>query len=211
MRVVKVTVTKVDRQTLRSVRYPLFVPEGSEQEMLKALMKGLNVGDFVALPNGKVFRRLRGGFREATAEDLSELIGSQLASEGEELSHIIYPYPYSVRCECVLKHDVEVSVEELWRPMGVPTSPPVRRNIRSWVYQRGTAWKCEENLFPLNPNEIEKSIAEKFEKVANRLFEACIQKEDFKPFIVHSPREPMHYHADFLYHHPVMRKHRKLH
>ena len=46
--------------------------------MLRVSKKGANVGDFVILPEGKIFRRIRGGFREASNEDMSELIGATL-------------------------------------------------------------------------------------------------------------------------------------
>jgi hypothetical protein len=55
------------------------VPAGAgQEEILKIARKGANVGDFMILPNGKVFRRIRGGFREATNEDMAELISSQI-------------------------------------------------------------------------------------------------------------------------------------
>jgi hypothetical protein len=74
-----IEVFKVDGETLKNFRHPLPVPAGaSEEEMLKIARKGANVGDFAVLPNGKVFRRIRGGFREATSEDMAELIGSQI-------------------------------------------------------------------------------------------------------------------------------------
>lgn len=74
-----IEVFKVDRDTLKYVRHPLPVPAGaSREEMLKVAKKGTNVGDLVVLPNDKVFRRIRGGFREATSEDMAELIGSQI-------------------------------------------------------------------------------------------------------------------------------------
>lgn len=74
-----VEVIKVDKDTLKYVRHPLPVPTDiSEEEMLKLVRKGANVGDFVILPSGKVFRRVRGGFRESTLEDMAELIGSQI-------------------------------------------------------------------------------------------------------------------------------------
>jgi hypothetical protein len=79
VRTVRVDVVKVDRETLRHFKFPLFVPEkASEEEMLKAAKGGCNVGDFLVLPSRKTFRRIRGGFRVATEEDMAELIGSQL-------------------------------------------------------------------------------------------------------------------------------------
>ena len=74
-----IEVFKVDTTTLKFVRHPLPVPAGiSQEEMLKVAKKGANVGDFVILPEGKIFRRIRGGFREASNEDMSELIGATL-------------------------------------------------------------------------------------------------------------------------------------
>jgi hypothetical protein len=74
-----IEVFKVDRDTLIYVRHPLPVPVGaSQEEMLKIARKGANVGDFVILPDGKIFRRIRGGFRQASNEDMSELIGATL-------------------------------------------------------------------------------------------------------------------------------------
>lgn len=79
MKTVRVEVVKVDKETLRHFKFPLFVPgNASEEEMLKAAKRGCNVGDFLILPNRKTFRRIRGGFREATEEDMAELVGSQL-------------------------------------------------------------------------------------------------------------------------------------
>jgi hypothetical protein len=74
-----IEVFKVDRDTLKYVRHPLPVPAGAtEEEMLKIAKKGANVGDFIVLPNNKVFRRIRGGFKQATSDDLAELISSQI-------------------------------------------------------------------------------------------------------------------------------------
>jgi hypothetical protein len=73
-----VEVVKVDKDTLKYVRCPLPVPAGiGEDEMLKVVRRGTNVGDFVILPSGKVLRRIRGGFKEASDEDTAELVGSQ--------------------------------------------------------------------------------------------------------------------------------------
>lgn len=79
METARVEVVKVDRETLKHFKFPLFVPIGaSDEEMLNAAKKGCNIGDFVILPNGKTFRRIRGGFREASVEDMAEFVGSQL-------------------------------------------------------------------------------------------------------------------------------------
>lgn len=72
-------VIKVDKDTLKHTKYPIFMPKDrSEEEVLRFARKACNVGDFLILPNGKKFRRIRGDFREATEEDMAELIGSQL-------------------------------------------------------------------------------------------------------------------------------------
>lgn len=74
-----VEVVKVDKETLKHIRHPLYVPPNlTEEETLKLARKGCNVGDFVILSSGKVFRRIRGGYREATDEDMAELVGSTI-------------------------------------------------------------------------------------------------------------------------------------
>jgi hypothetical protein len=76
--ILRAEVIKVDKQTLKHTRYPVFMPsDHSEGEVLKFAMKAANVGDFLILGE-KTFRRIRGGWRTATDEDLAELIGSQL-------------------------------------------------------------------------------------------------------------------------------------
>jgi hypothetical protein len=76
--VLRAEVIKVDKQTLKHTRYPVFMPsDRSEEEVLKFAMKAANLGDFLILGE-KTFRRIRGGWRTATDEDLAELIGSQL-------------------------------------------------------------------------------------------------------------------------------------
>jgi hypothetical protein len=70
-------VIKVDKYTLKHLKFSLLLPRGSEEEMLRAAGKGCNVGDFL-LVQGRAYRRVRGGFRLATDEDMAELLASQL-------------------------------------------------------------------------------------------------------------------------------------
>jgi len=81
--VYEVKVVKVDRRTLKQIKLPFYVPKmtrgsASDEEILDNCRKSVNVGDFVLLPNRKVYRRVRGGWREATDDDLAELITSEL-------------------------------------------------------------------------------------------------------------------------------------
>lgn len=77
---VEVEVIKVDRKTLNSFRFPLSIPKKSEnmndEEILEHFMWA-NVGDFVKIED-RIYRRVRGGFRKATDEDMAELIASQI-------------------------------------------------------------------------------------------------------------------------------------
>jgi len=101
--VVKVLVVKVDRETLRSVSYPLFVIKSPDESILKQIAKGTNVGDFVIIGD-KTYRRVRGGFREADDSDMAELIGAQLASDSDDnIPFIIFPMPWKIACRCANK------------------------------------------------------------------------------------------------------------
>lgn len=72
------TVVKVDRDTGKSVSYTLPIPSGIEVDrVLRLLMPSCNVGDFVVI-GGEVYRRVRGGWRKATDDDLTELFASML-------------------------------------------------------------------------------------------------------------------------------------
>jgi hypothetical protein len=76
-------VVRVDRETLRHFKFPLFLPKGSEEDMLRAARKGVNVGDFIILPDNKgVYRRVRGGFKRVDDADMAELLASQLQTFG---------------------------------------------------------------------------------------------------------------------------------
>jgi hypothetical protein len=74
-------VIKVDKYTLKHLKFPLLLPRGSEEEMLRAARKGCNVGDFL-LMSGKTYRRVRGGFRLATDDDMAELLAAQMGIFG---------------------------------------------------------------------------------------------------------------------------------
>ena len=70
-------VIKVDKYTLKHLKFPLVLPRGSEDEMLGAARRGCNVGDFL-LMSGNTYRRVRGGFRLATSDDMAELLAAQM-------------------------------------------------------------------------------------------------------------------------------------
>jgi len=72
-----VEVIKVDKITLKHLKFPLLLPRGSEEEMLRAARKGCNVGDFLLLRE-RAYRRVRGGFRLATNDDMAELLAAQM-------------------------------------------------------------------------------------------------------------------------------------
>ena len=81
MKTIRVDVVKVDKDNLKHLKFPLFVPKVSEHmtdRQILAQLKSVNVGDFVILPSGATYRRIRGGFRKANDQDLSELLASQL-------------------------------------------------------------------------------------------------------------------------------------
>jgi len=78
---IKVEVIKVDRDKLKQLKFPLFVPKTSDpmtDEEILEQVKAVNVGDYVILPNGATYRRVRGGFRKVTDGDVAELLASQL-------------------------------------------------------------------------------------------------------------------------------------
>ena len=70
-------VIKVDKYTLKHLKFSLLLPRGSEEEMLRAARKGCNVGDFLLL-QVRTYRRVRGGFRLATSDDIAELLAAQM-------------------------------------------------------------------------------------------------------------------------------------
>jgi len=78
-KVMVVEVIKVDKETLKQHKFSLGVPRASEEMSDEEILKlvTVNVGDFVRLPKA-IYRRIRGGWRVATDDDLAELITSQL-------------------------------------------------------------------------------------------------------------------------------------
>jgi len=75
----EVKIVKVDREKLRSVSLTVKMKASKENYdlILRILKSGVNVGDFVIIGD-RVFRRVIGGFREASEEDLAELYASRL-------------------------------------------------------------------------------------------------------------------------------------
>lgn len=77
---VVVEVVKIDRNTLKGLRFELSVPciaPYDDEVVLKTIK--VNVGDFVILPNGHVYRRIRGGWRKATDDDMAELVAIEIS------------------------------------------------------------------------------------------------------------------------------------
>ena len=72
-------VIKVDKYTLKHLKFSLLLPRSSEEEMLRAAGRGCNVGDFL-LMSGRTYRRVKGGFRLATNDDMAELLAAQLGT-----------------------------------------------------------------------------------------------------------------------------------
>jgi len=72
---IKVEVIKVDRDKLK--QFPKTSDPMTDEEILEQV-KAVNVGDYVILPNGATYRRVRGGFRKVTDGDVAELLASQL-------------------------------------------------------------------------------------------------------------------------------------
>ena len=57
----------------RFVKLPMFVPKLSFDEMLECAAERCRVGDYVVLPDRRVFRRTENGLREANPADIVEL------------------------------------------------------------------------------------------------------------------------------------------
>jgi len=57
----------------RFVKLPLFVPKLTLDEMLERAAERCDVGDYVVLPDRRVFRRTEDGLREANPADIVEL------------------------------------------------------------------------------------------------------------------------------------------
>ncbi len=64
----------IDRATGKSYEINIKVPPDIDIDKLKPLC---NVGDFIIIDN-KIYRRVRGGFKEADEEDVAELVSSVL-------------------------------------------------------------------------------------------------------------------------------------
>jgi len=80
--IISVDVYKIDRENYNTIHFKLPVPKtgyASDWDILR-LLKPINVGDIVRLPSGKYYRRIRGKpyFREATEDDIAELVASQI-------------------------------------------------------------------------------------------------------------------------------------
>ena len=85
---VMVEVFKIDEETGKSYSHhipiPLAMPFRVDHELyLKVMKTACNVGDFVVV-EGKVYRRIRGGWREATDDELAELLAAKLGEALEE-------------------------------------------------------------------------------------------------------------------------------
>lgn len=78
-KVIVIEVIKVDKETLKQHKFILGVPRASEEMSDEEILRfvTVNVGDFARLPKA-IYRRIRGGWRKATDDDLAELIASQL-------------------------------------------------------------------------------------------------------------------------------------
>ncbi len=57
----------------RRIRLPLFVPKLPESKMLERAAERCDIGDYVLLPDKRVYRRAKGGLREATPAEIAEL------------------------------------------------------------------------------------------------------------------------------------------
>jgi len=75
-----VEIVKVDRKTMKSVSYGIPVMPGPRDVVMRRVERACNVGDF-AIVRGEAYRRVRGGFRKATNEDMAEFIAAGLGEE----------------------------------------------------------------------------------------------------------------------------------
>ena len=91
---VMVEVVKIDEETGKSYSYkvpalrvPNTVPKGEVdyEFYLKHMKAACSVGDFLILES-KTYRRIRGGWRAATDDDLAELLAAKLGEALEEKS-----------------------------------------------------------------------------------------------------------------------------
>jgi hypothetical protein len=74
-------VYKVDKKTLKPFNYLIPIMNHDLTKILKSLEKACNVGDFVELRDNKFYKRVRGGFKEVTQEEMALLIAAQLGGE----------------------------------------------------------------------------------------------------------------------------------
>ena len=103
--VVMVEVVKIDEETGKSYSYNIPAPRIGVRNMLEGKPSGegcddwvvvetlpfplehikgaCNVGDFLII-EGKVYRRIRGGWREATDDDMAELLAAKLGEALED-------------------------------------------------------------------------------------------------------------------------------
>jgi predicted RNA-binding Zn-ribbon protein involved in translation (DUF1610 family) len=66
---IAVEIVRVDKDTLKLLKYPLHVWPGTHEAMLKQVERGCAVGDFAIVRDG-MYRWIRGGFRKATDNDM---------------------------------------------------------------------------------------------------------------------------------------------
>ena len=72
----KVRIAKVDKNTGNLYILELPVPDKLLVEHMKDTC---NVGDFL-IDGDKIYRRIKGGFREANNEDMAELLSSMISN-----------------------------------------------------------------------------------------------------------------------------------
>lgn len=76
-KLIPVEIITVDKETLKTYSFSIRVPP-PHFDILDYIKRWARVGEFIRFPDGKVFRRIRGGFRFATDADLAELIAARL-------------------------------------------------------------------------------------------------------------------------------------
>lgn len=57
----------------KPVRLPFFIPKLGEEEMLEFASERCREGDFLIMPDKRVFKKTGGAFMEATGEDIAEM------------------------------------------------------------------------------------------------------------------------------------------
>ena len=88
--VVMVEVVKIDEETGKSYSHHIPIPRAikgekifSDAQLPASAGLGCNVGDFLIV-EGEVYRRIRGGMRPATDDELAELLAAKLGEEDLE-------------------------------------------------------------------------------------------------------------------------------